>query len=327
MPLRDLPAHPRGDPPRGRRNEAVSGIEIRRRTFVAALGGAVGGLALGVRFVPEARAEAGPQPVPSLFVHIAADGLVSIVCSRSEMGQGIRSSLPVVLAEELGASWSRVRVVQGDGDARYGDQNTDGSCSVVQFWSVMRMAGAGARSMLVAAAAARWDVPASRLVARDHQVLDPETGRALSFGELATAAAALPVPRPEDLVLRTDAERTRVGTALPLIDGPAYVTGKAVFGADVRLPGMLTAVIARPPVVGGTVARLDDTAALQVPGVRRVVRMPALTLPALFKPLGGVAVVADHTWAALRGRAALVIDWNHGPHASYDSVTYRDARG
>ena len=303
----------------------MSGFEITRRTFVAALGGAVGGLALGVRLVPAAGEEADPKPVPSVFVHIGADGIVSIVCSRSEMGQGIRSSLPMVVAEELGATWSRVRVVQGDADVRYGDQNTDGSRSVRQLWAAMRVAGAGARSMLVAAAAARWDVPASRLVAREHGVHDPVTGRALAFGDLAVAAAKLPVPTPESLVLRADTERTRVGTALPLIDGPAYVTGKAVFGADVRLPGMLTAVIARPPVVGGSVARLDDTAAMKVPGVRRVVRMPALTLPALFKPLGGVAVVADHTWAAVRGRAALVIDWNHGPHAVYDSAAYRDA--
>jgi len=303
----------------------VSGFEITRRTFVAALGGAVGGFALGVRLVPAAGEEADPKPIPSVFVHVGADGLVSIVCSRSEMGQGIRSSLPVVVAEELGASWNRVRVVQGDADVRYGDQNTDGSRSVRHLWMSMRVAGAGARSMLVAAAAARWGVPAARLVARDHQVLDPETGRSLSFGDLAVAAAALPVPSPESVVLRADAERTRVGTALPLIDGPAYVTGQAMFGADVRLPGMLTAVIARPPVVGGAVARLDDTATLKVPGVRRVVRMPALTFPVLFKPLGGVAVVADHTWAALRGRAALVIDWNHGPHAAYDSASYRDA--
>ncbi len=303
----------------------MSGFELTRRTFVVALGGAVSGLALGVRLMPAAGEEADPKPIPSVFVQIGADGLVSIVCSRSEMGQGIRSSLPVVLAEEMGADWSRVRVVQGDGDVRYGDQNTDGSRSVRQFWSVMRVAGAGARSMLVAAAATRWNVPASRLVAHDHKVHDPETGRSLSFGDLAVAAAALPVPSPESVVLRAASERTRVGTALPLIDGPAYVTGKAAFGADVRLPGMLTAVIARPPVVGGTVARLDDTAALKVPGVRRVVRMPALILPAAFKPLGGVAVVADHTWAALRGRSALVIEWNHGPHAAYDSAIYRDA--
>src|SRR5207237_3329274 len=118
LPLRDLPAHPRGDPPRGQRDEAVSRIEITRRTFVAALGGAVGGLALGVRLVPAAAEEADPKPIPSVFVQIGADGLVSIVCSRSEMGQGIRSSLPVVLAAELGAAWNRVRVVPGDAAGR-----------------------------------------------------------------------------------------------------------------------------------------------------------------------------------------------------------------
>ena len=303
----------------------MSAFEITRRTFVAALGGAVSGLALGVRIVPAFGEEADPKPVPSVFVHVDASGLVSIVCSRTEMGQGIRSSLPVVVAEEMGADWGRVRVVQGDADARYGDQNTDGSRSVRHLWMPMRMAGAGARTMLAAAAAARWGVPEARLLARNHEIHDPVTGRALGFGDLAVAAAALPVPDPASLALRPAPSTTRVGTALPLIDGPAYVTGQAAFGADVRLPGMLTAVIARPPVVGGSVARLDDAAALKIPGVRRVVRMPVLTFPVLFKPLGGVAVVADHTWSALRGRAALVIEWNGGPHADYDSAAYREA--
>src|SRR5262249_52696469 len=142
---------------------------------------------------------------PIRFVQVGADGVVSIVCARSEMGQGVRSSLPFVLADELGADFARVRVVQGDADARYGDQNTDGSHSVRQFYDVMRVAGASARSMLIAAAAARWGVPAARLAARDHGVHDPATGRQAGFGELAEAAAALPVPDPKTVTLRPDA--------------------------------------------------------------------------------------------------------------------------
>jgi isoquinoline 1-oxidoreductase beta subunit len=166
-------------------------------------------------------------------------------------------------------------------------------------------------------------VPAARLVARDGKVHDEKARRALGFGELAGAAAALPVPAAATVKLRPNRELPRTGRDLPLIDAPAFVTGKAVYGADVRLPGMLTAVIARPPVLGGKPRRVDDAAALKVPGVRRVVRMPEWTAPAGFQPLGGVAVVADHTWAAIQGRAALVVEWDGGPNEAYDSAAYK----
>jgi isoquinoline 1-oxidoreductase beta subunit len=225
----------------------------------------------------------------------------------------------------MGASWDRVRIVQADGDARYGDQNTDGSQSVRLFLRPMRVAGATARTMLIAAAAARLGVPASQLEAHDHAVHHQATGRSIGFGELAEAAAKMPLPDPKTVALRPDAELKRVGTELPLVDGPAFVTGQALFGADVRVPGMLTAVIARPPVLGGTIASVDDSAALAVPGVRRVVRLPEWKAPGGFAPLGGVAVVADHTWAAMRGRDALVVEWTDGAHASFDSDTYAAA--
>jgi isoquinoline 1-oxidoreductase beta subunit len=272
-------------------------FEIGRRTFVAALGGAVGGLVLGLRAAPSAGAQGEPasQLVPIRFVQVGTDGIVTIVCSRSEMGQGIRSSLPFVLADELGADFARVKIVQGDGDARYGDQNTDGSHSVKDFYSVMRVAGASARSMLTAAAAARWGVPAARLIVHDHAVHDPATGKKAGFGELAEAAGALPVPDPKTVTLRPDAELVKSRGPLPFVDAPAFATGQAVYGADVRLPGMLTAVVLRPPVVGGRATRVDDARALAVPGVRKVVRLPEWKPPAGFQPLGGVAVVADHT--------------------------------
>lgn len=298
---------------------------VSRRTFVVVLGAAASGLALGVRWggdaqaAPAAGLDAGP------FVHVGTDGRVRIVCHRSEMGQGIRSSLPVVIADEMGADWKTVEVVQGDADERYGDQNTDGSQSVRDYLHLMRQAGATARTMLVAAAAQSWAVPAARLSAHDGAVHDSATGKSLRFGELAAAAAGLPVPAPDTLVLRPDAELKRTGKELPLVDGPAFVTGTAAFAADVTLPGLVTAVIARPPTLGAGVARVDDAAALKVPGVKRVVTMPAWSAPAGFKPLGGVAVVADTTWAALRGRAALQVEWTPSPHASYESGAYRDA--
>lgn len=297
-------------------------MKITRRSFLAGLGAATAGLALGF----ELEAATGAVFAPNPFVQIGADGVITIVCHRSEMGQGIRSSLPVLIGDELGADPASVVVVQADGDAaRYGDQNTDGSTSIRNFFTELRRLGATARVLLVAAAAKKWKVPAARLVARDSAVHDPKTGKSLRFAELATAAAALPVPAADTVTLRPRSELRRVGTDLPLLDGPAYVTGTAQFAADVRLPGMLTAVIARPPVVGGKVAKVDRDAALAVAGVRAVVELPALTLPARFQPLGGVAVIADHTWAALRGRAALVVEWVHGANADHDTAAYRAA--
>ncbi|WP_437808796.1 molybdopterin cofactor-binding domain-containing protein [Sorangium sp. So ce1078] len=310
-------------------------VVLLRRSFLAGLGLAVGGLALGLA---EGDAEAATPPPASstlppepglrtgVFLHIATDGTVSIVCHRSEMGQGIRSSLPVLVADELGADMARVKIVQGDGDKAYGDQNTDGSRSVRDGYEPMRRVGATARAMLVAVAAKKWRVPAAECVAEQHAVHHAKSKRSLDFRELVADAAKLPVPDAKTVALRPVSELKRVGGPLPLLDAPAIVTGTAQFGADVRLPGMLTAVIARPPVVGGKVVRYDGARALAVPGVKKLVDLPGPTGGAVgFQPLGGVAVVADTTWAAMRGRAALQVEWDHGANAAYDSATYREA--
>lgn len=320
-------------------------LVVPRRAFLHALNLAVGGLALGFCFPAEAQKPTnepgqppGPKPAtgsqaieaqapglnPNVFVHVAPDGTVTIVCHRSEMGQGIRSSLPVLIADELGAQMARVKIRQADGDKVYGDQNTDGSNSIRGIYEDMRRMGATARAMLVTAAAKRWKVRPEDCIAKDHVVTHAPTGRSLGFGELAVDAGKQKVPEAKDVVLRPRAELVNVGKALPLLDAPAYVTGQAVFGADVRLPGMLTAVIMRPPVVGGKVTRFDAKRALAVPGVRHVVEMPAPEPPYKFQPWGGIAIVADHTWAAMRGRAALDVTWDHGPNATYDSDRYRD---
>jgi isoquinoline 1-oxidoreductase beta subunit len=320
-------------------------VVIPRRAFLQGLNLAIGGLTLG--YCSKAAAQnqtnepgnppnAKPQPAsqavessaaglnPNVFVHVAPDGMVTIVCHRSEMGQGIRSSLPVLIADELGAQMGRVKIQQAVGDKKYGDQNTDGSNSIRGLYEDMRLMGATARSMLIAAAARQWKVSPDQCVAKDHAVTHVPTRRTLGFGELALAAGKLKVPDPKTVVLRPRAELPHLGKSLPLLDAPAYVTGKAVFGADVKLPGMLTAVIARPPVVGGKVARFDAKRALSVPGVRHVVEMPAPEPPYHFKPWGGVAVVADHTWAAMQGRAALEVTWDHGPNVTYDSERYKE---
>ncbi len=293
-------------------------FDVTRRTFLAGIAAATAGLALGVRF---ADASNKGLFIPNAFIQIGNDGIVVITCHRSEMGQGIRSSLPVLIADELGADPAKIVVVQGDGDPRYGDQNTDGSTSIRNFFDAMRMAGAVARTMLITAAAQRWRVAPEALTTANDAVHDHARKRSLSFAEVAPAAGLLPVPN--TATLRPIRELTHLGTALPLRDGPAYVTGTAQFGADVRLPGMLVAVIARPPAVFGKVAKLDATAARSVAGVRQIIELPAPSPPADSKPLGGVAVLADHTWGAMRGRARLAIEWHGGPNAHYDSDEYQ----
>ena len=315
-------------------------VLLVRRSFLAGLGLATAGLALG--FTRDARADdpkmppstdaaaknaaasAGEGLRPNLFVHVSLDDVVSIVCARSEMGQGVRSSLPVLIADELGADMARVKIVQGDGNVALGDQNTDGSHSVRGFYDELRRVGAVARTMLVSAAAKRWRVPEKTCDTRDGAVYHEPTGRHFRFGELAIDASKLPLPDPKSIVLRPASRLKHVGKELPLLDGPDLVTGRAVFGADVKLPGMLTAVIARSPVPGGRATAYDAKKALAVPGVKRVIELPAGKRPFGFRPLGGIAVVADNTWAALRGRAALEVTWDPGDNRAYDSTSYRE---
>lgn len=309
-------------------------VVLLRRSFLQGLGLAVGGLALGITSDAEAAGKtvkpptvaAGAEPGlhANVFVHIAPDGLVTIVCHRSEMGQGVRSSLPVLIADELGADMARVKVLQADGDPAYGDQNTDGSSSVRNGFEDLRKAGATARIMLIAAAAKRWRVKPETCTARDHAVFHDGSARTLKFGELVADAAKMPVPSGGDVKLRPDAELKRIGTELPLLDGPGIVRGTAVFGADVRLPGMLVAVVARPPVVGAKLARYDAKRALAIPGVKRVVAIDAPSAPYHFKPLGGLAVVATDTWSAMRGRAALSLTWERTSNDTYDSTAFRE---
>lgn len=263
-----------------------------------------------------------PGLAPNVFVHVALDGMVAITVHRSEMGQGIRSTLPVLIADELGADMARVKIVQAVGDEKYGDQNTDGSSSIRGVYEDTRRVGAVPRAMLIAAAAKRWGVKPDTCTARAHAVHHEPTKRTLSFADVVADAAKQKVPKPASVKLRPDADVTRA--FIPLLDAKAYVTGAAKYGADVVLPGMLTAVVARPPVVGGRVLRLDDAKALAVPGVKRVVQLPVPKKPYKFQPWGGVAVIAENTWAAMKGRLALDVEWAHGEHEVYDSDAYRE---
>jgi isoquinoline 1-oxidoreductase subunit beta len=262
---------------------------------------------------------------PRVFVAIASDGTVTIVAHRSEMGTGIRTSLPMIVADEMEADWSRVHVKQAHGDeVKFGNQDTDGSRSTRHYLIPMRQIGASARTMLEAAAAKRWGVPVSEVKAINHEVVHATSGRHLGFGQLAADAAAQPVPAIETLQLKDPSRYRYIGKgAVSIVDLHDITTGKAGYGADVRLPGMKYAVIARPPVVGGKVVSFDAKDALKVSGVEKVIEAQGWPWPSKFQPLGGVAVIARNTGAAIKGRDALKIVWDDGANASYDSKAYR----
>lgn len=261
---------------------------------------------------------------PGVYVGIQTDGMVLIVAHRTEMGNGVRTSLPRILADELDADWGRVKVIQGDGDERYGSQDTDGSHSVREFFDALREAGATARLMLVRAAAQRWGVPEAQCVADPvHMVSDRTSNRKLGYGELAGAAAKLPVPKKEEVKLKSAQEWRYIGKPAPGYDVSDVCAGKALYGMDVRVDGMLYAAIAHPPVLGGKVKSVDDSATLKVKGVSKTIAIDPFKPPHAFQPLGGVAVIADNTWSAFKGRKRLKIEWDNGPNATYTSSEYK----
>ena len=262
---------------------------------------------------------------PRVFVSIAPDGIVSIVAHRAEMGTGVRTSLPLIVAEEMEADWSRVRVQQAEGDeARYGNQDTDGSRSTRHYLIPMRQIGASARAMLEAAAAKRWGVPASEVKAANHEVVHNASGRRIGFGDLAADAAKEPVPSIEGLKLKDPKDFRYLGKGeISIVDLRDITTGTAHYGSDTRLPGMKYAVIARPPVTGGKLASFDAAEAMKVSGVEKVMEVKGWPWPSKFQPLGGVAVIARNTGAAIKGRDALKVVWDDGPNGKYDSVAYR----
>ena len=310
-------------------------VNVSRRAFLTGVS-ALGGFVLAVGFPAALRAADPPKygrdgmpdgwvDDPLAFVAIGEDGTVTIVCHRSEMGQGVRTGMPMIVADELEADWKRVRVAQAPGDQkRFGNQDTDGSRSTRHFFEPMRRCGAAARTMLETAAAARWNVPVGEVEAQNHEVVHRPSGRRLGYGALAKDAAKLPVPSREKLRLKDPSRFRYIGKGeLKLIDSPDIVSGKAQYGIDTRLPGMLYAVVARPPVYRGKVAKYDAAETLKVPGVVRVVEIEPSPPPAGFNPLGGVAVIGRNTWAAIKGRQALKIEWNDGPNVEYDSTAFK----
>ncbi len=304
-------------------NESIT--VVSRRDFLGGVFSA-GALVLGASALPlkslaAPTADAAWQP--GVYLGLEPDGRVIIIAHRSEMGTGIRTALPMIVAEELEADWARVKIVQAIGDAKYGSQDTDGSESVRDFYDPMREAGATARMMLESAAASKWGVPASECRAKNHEVVHARTGRKLGFGELAPLAAKQPVPKKESLKFKSPAEYRYVGKNVPIADLDDILAGHAVFGMDARVPDMVYASIERPPVFGGKLKSYDDAEARKVHGVSKTLTIPPFKPPYAFQPLGGVAVIADNTWAAMQGRRKLKIDWDLGPNASLDSVAYK----
>ncbi len=261
---------------------------------------------------------------PSIFIRIDTDGTVTVICHRSEMGQQIRTSVAQIIADELEADWARIVIEQATGDPIYGDQNTDGSRSIRRNLTRLRQAGASARQLLRQAAAKTWGVSVDECDASNHLVTHQPSGRTLGYGDLVTAAAELTLPDPATVELKTRQQWRYIGKAVQSVDIDDVIHGNAIYGFDVKLPDMQIAVIARPPVLFGQVKQIDEQAVRKIVGVTGVVRLPALSAPAGFNALGGVAVLATNSWAALKGRDALNIEWEHGSNASYDSNQYRE---
>ena len=303
---------------------------VSRRKFLVG-GLATGALVLSARLVSKRLMVAhGEEPTaatafdPTIWMSVAPDGTVTIVAHRSEMGCGSRTSLPLIVTDELDADWSRVKIEQAIGDPKYGEQDTDGSHSVRSNFELMRQVGATGRAMLISAAAAQWKVAAGDCSTEPHFVVHKASGRKLGYGELATAAAKLAVPKKEDLKFKSREEWRYIGKeTTALFDLPDMVTGKAIFGMDAAMPGMVYASIEHPPVLGQKIKSYDDKAALKVPGVQKTIVIETVTPPHAFKPLGGVAVIGDNTWATFKGRRALKIDWDSSPHSSYNSGEFR----
>jgi isoquinoline 1-oxidoreductase subunit beta len=302
-------------------------VNVSRRQFLHGIA-TTGAFVLAARVLPSnawaqdpaVRTQAELSPLnPSVYLGIKPDGTVFLVTHRSEMGTGIRTSLPQVAADELEADWSRVVIEQGLGDTRYGDQNTDGSRSIRDFYEAFRQAGATAKQMLVTAAAQQWGVPDSECVARNHEVIHERSNRRVGYGALVPIAAKLPPPKGESLKYKSRDAWRFVGKDTATYDQKDIVTGKAQFGLDVFREGMVHASIEHPPVLGGTVKSLDDAGAKKVRGVQQTVQLDTFKPPHLFQPLGGVAVIGDNTWAVLKGRRQLKVEWNDGPHAVFNS--------
>lgn len=299
-------------------------MKVSRRNFVKVFGLASGGILLGCNFsegVIVNGLEDGVSFVPNLFVQLQKDGSLTIVVTRSEMGQGIRTSMASAIADELEADWKYVSIKQATGDAKFGDQNTDGSRSIRTMLHPMRKMGAMAKEMLVSAAAKKWKVSVIDCKADNHYVVNTKTNEKLFYGDLVTLAKDITVDV-EKIKLKDKKDFKYIGKNLRSFDIDAFTHGKATYGIDIRLPNMKFAAIARCPVTFGTVKSFDKKEALEVKGVEDVFALEKGSGP--FGVLGGIAVIASNTWSAFQGKNNLTIDWDMGVNGSYDTTKFRE---
>jgi isoquinoline 1-oxidoreductase beta subunit len=287
--------------------------KIARRDFLIASTSVGVGLVFGLYLKSkwnDARGGKATTFSPDVWLQIAPDSTVRISVSKSEMGQGVRTALAMLVAEELEADWSTIRVQQAPTDNVYGDERTQGSSSVRTLWIPLSRAGATAREMLITAAAQAWEVDRDTCRADSSYIIHRPTGRRMTYGELSSATAALPIPR--NVPLKKSTEYRLLGKPVLRLDSPSKINGGAIFGIDIRVPGMLYATVLRCPYIGGSLRAFDARRAKAVPGVHHVL-----------KTLDGVAVVADATWSALQGRSALEVEWDRGPNASLSEDSVR----
>ncbi len=286
-----------------------------RREFIKVVGVSGSGLMLA-SFIPFSNilANVGDEPkifAPSVFLKIDSNGVVTIIFHRSEMGQGIKTALPMLVAEELEVDWQKIIIEQSDADKKYGSQSTGGSTSIRRNWEPLRVAGATAREMLILAAANKWNTNTSNCYAENGFVIDRSNGSKFSYGDLVEDAAKLSVPT--DVKLKDPKDYKLIGKRVPRVDTPDKIYGKAIFGIDVVVPSMLYAALSRCPAFGGSVKSFDASKARSMPGVIDVVQIS-----------NGVAVIADSTWHAFNGRDALIIDWDLGPNANVKTEDIRN---
>jgi isoquinoline 1-oxidoreductase beta subunit len=281
---------------------------LSRREFVTAGIAAGAGLVIGFYLPHKSSSGDVDSFSPNAYLRITPDNKVTIVVARSEMGQGVRTALPMILAEELEADWKQIAIEQAGASTLFGDQTTGGSASIRTTWDPMRKAGAAAREMLISAAALTWNVPRSRCTAENGHIKYTATNRILSYGELASKAATLPVPT--DVTLKQSKDYKIVGQRLPRVDSPDKVTGDAVFGIDYRMPGMKLAVLSRCPTIAGKVSAFDDKESRKISGVSYVGKIGD----------SAVAVVADSVWEAMEGRRVLNVTWDDGPNKDLNTA-------
>jgi isoquinoline 1-oxidoreductase beta subunit len=283
-----------------------------RREFVAVGAAAGAGLVIGF-YLPHRSSPSKDVFSPNAYVRITPDNKVTIVVARSEMGQGVRTALPMILAEELEADWKQIEIEQAGASTLYGDQTTGGSASVRTTWDPMRKAGAAAREMLITAAALTWSVPRSSCAALNGSIVHAASNRRLSYGDLVRKAATLPIPT--DVTLKQSKDYKIVGQRLARVDTPSKVKGEAVFGIDFRLPGMKYAILSRCPTIGGKLMSFDDKQSKKIAGVSYVGKISD----------SAVAVVADSVWGAMEGRRVLNVTWDDGPNKDLNTAAVVDA--